>query len=176
MDPEEAAPVQPDDSASPRSFSQDELNAILAEDRRKNAARFADYDELRTKAKAFDDAEEASKSELQKLQDQLAAAQRDAQTATLGALRANVAQSKGVPADLLSGSSEEDLIASADRLIAFRGALPTGSPAAGVQGNVGDPIGKQQGQKSRVDLASMTPAQIVAARKAGELNDLLSGN
>lgn len=42
-----------------------------------------------------------------------------------GALRANVAATKGVPAALLSGSTQAELEASADALIAFRGEKQT---------------------------------------------------
>jgi hypothetical protein len=79
------------------------------------------------KAKAFDDLEEANKTELQKAQDAAATAAADAQQARLDALRARTAATNGVPEDLLVGSNEEELAASVQRLLAFKG---TETPAA----------------------------------------------
>ena len=65
--------------------------------------------------------EEAQKTEAQKAQERLEAAEKRAAELELRAARAEVAATKGVPADLLSGSTQEELEASADALIAFRG-------------------------------------------------------
>jgi hypothetical protein len=64
---------------------------------------------------------EAQKSEAQKLAERLADAEAKAHAAEMKALRADIAQAKGVPASLLAGSTEEELNASADALLAFRG-------------------------------------------------------
>lgn len=79
-------------------------------------------------AKANDDAakrlaelEESQKTEAQKTQERLEAAERELSETKLKAARAEVAAAKGVPAGLLSGSTQEELEASADALIAFRG-------------------------------------------------------
>ena len=73
------------------------------------------------KAKRLDEIEESQKTELQKAADKAAAAEAKATELELRALRAEVAAAKGVPAELLSGSTEEELTASADKLIEFRG-------------------------------------------------------
>lgn len=129
------------------------------------------------KAKLYDDATEAAKTEQQKLADKLAAAERVAAEAVLKATRAEVAQAKGVPAALLSGDSLEALEASADALLIFRGEAPKPPvvPPADGQGNVGDPVNAKGRQFTRADLQSMTPEQIEAARVAGQLDALLSG-
>lgn len=80
------------------------------------------------KAAAFDDAQESQKTEQQKLTDALAKAQAEAATARSEALRLQVAAAKGVPADLLTGSTQEELDAAADRLLAFRGDQPATPP------------------------------------------------
>ena len=49
-----------------RTFTQSEMEAIIGERLKRERAKYANYDELAQKAKAFDEAEEASKSELQK--------------------------------------------------------------------------------------------------------------
>lgn len=52
-----------------------------------------------------------------------------------GKLRADVAAAKGVPAGLLSGSTQEELEASADALIAFRGEQTSTAPVVPTEGN-----------------------------------------
>lgn len=87
-------------------------------------------------------------------------------------LKAQVAALKGVPADLLSGSSQEELEAAADRLLAFKGSTPDPVPDFGA----GD-RGKSNAvtQVTRAELAGMTPQQIEEARIAGRLDDVLAG-
>jgi chemotaxis protein histidine kinase CheA len=79
------------------------------------------------KAKRFDEIEEANKTELQKAQEAAATAAADAQQARLDALRARTAATNGVPEELLVGQNEEELAASVQRLLAFKG---TDTPAA----------------------------------------------
>ena len=148
--------------AEPKTFDADYVAKL-----RQEAAKY------RTDAKANADAakrlaeiEEAQKTETQKLADRLAAAEKKAQDAELKALRSDIAQAKGVPAALLTGSTEDELNASADALIAFRGGAPkppTAPPAAGVQGNVGKPVG-----------ATDIDTQIKAANEAGDWRRALS--
>lgn len=116
--------------------------------------------------------EEASKSEAQKQAEALAALQQENEALKLSTLKAQVAALKGVPADLLSGSSQEELEAAADRLLAFKGSTPDPVPDFGA----GD-RGKSNAvtQVTRTELASMTPQQIEEARIAGRLDDVLAG-
>lgn len=65
--------------------------------------------------------EESQKTEAQKTADRLAAAEKRAAELESKAVRAEVAADKGVPVALLSGSTREELEASADALIAFKG-------------------------------------------------------
>ena len=136
---------------------------------RKNEARMKENAE---KARLYDEAQEQGKSELQKAQE--AAAKAEARAAAMEAevMRATVAASTGVDADLLSGSSEEELRASAERLIAWRGAqVPKGAPSsdAGIRG---EQI-RAAKQLTREDLKKMSPAEILKARKDGQLNDIM---
>lgn len=84
-------------------------------------------------AKANEDAakrlaqfEESQKTEAQKSQDRLEAAEKRAAELESKATRAEVAAATGVPVALLSGSTQEELEAAADALIAFKGEQPTG--------------------------------------------------
>lgn len=136
---------------------------------RKNEARMKENSE---KARLYDEAQEQGKSELQKAQEAAAKAEARAAAMEAEAMRAKVAAATGVDADLLSGSSEEELRASAERLLAWRGAqVPKGAPAtdAGVRG---DEI-RAARQLTREDLKKMSPAEIIKARQDGQLNNIM---
>ncbi len=136
---------------------------------RKNEARMKENAE---KAKLYDEAQEQGKTELQKAQEAAAKAEARAAALETKVLRAQVAAAKGVDADLLSGTSQEELEASADRLLAWRGAqTPKGAPSsdAGVRG---DEI-RAVKQLTREDLKTMSAEQINQARRAGQLNDVM---
>ena len=63
---ENATQGAPAEDKPERTFTQTEMEAIIGERLKRERAKYADYDELATKAKAYDEAEEANKSELQK--------------------------------------------------------------------------------------------------------------
>lgn len=127
---------------------------------------------LKEKARRLDELEEASKSELEKAQARAEAAEKALAEASVTALRATVAADKGVPASLLSGSTQEELEAAADALLAFKGVTPKAPPADG-QGKVGTPVTGPD-QWTRDDLKGKSPQEIEAAREAGHLRDLLN--
>ena len=114
----ESTPQQADNTqAQPaaKTFTQSELDAIVGERLGRLKAKYADYDELKTKAAAYDEAAEESKSELQK-----AVEERDKYKAELDKLKADreradlvakLAAEQGVDVDLLSrmdGDVEEN--------------------------------------------------------------------
>ena len=101
--------------------SQEALDKIIQARIARERAKFADYDELKAKAEKLAEFEESQKTEAQKAQERLEAAEKRAAELELKATRAEVAAAKGVPAELLTGSTQEELEASADALIAFRG-------------------------------------------------------
>lgn len=136
---------------------------------RKNESRMKENAE---KARLYDEAQEQGKSELQKAQDAAAKAEARAAAMEAEAMRAKVAAATGVDADLLSGSSEDELRASAERLLAWRGAqVPKGAPAADA-GVRGDEI-RAARQLTRDDLKKMSPAEIIKARQDGQLNNIM---
>jgi hypothetical protein len=106
----QGAPAEPE-----RTFTQAEMDAIIGERLKRDRAKYADYDELKAKAAKYDEAEEASKSELQKAveeRDRLKAEldKRDAERARAEKV-AKVAAEKGVDEKLLarmSGDVEEN--------------------------------------------------------------------
>jgi len=108
---------------SEKTFTQAELDAIVGDRLKRERAKYSDYEDLKTKAAAFDAAEEASKSDLQKaneradaLQAELDAMKRARQEQEL---RDRISQETGVPANLLRGTSEEDLRAQAEAIKGF---------------------------------------------------------
>ena len=107
--------------------SQADLDKLLEAER----ARFADYDDLKTKAAKFDEAENANKTELQRAQEAAQLAEKRAADAEARVLRADVAAAKGVPAALLSGTTKAELEARADALLAFKGNPPKAAPPSG---------------------------------------------
>lgn len=136
---------------------------------RKNEQRAKDNAD---KAKRFDEIEDANRSEVEKLQAKLDAAEKAATTAEAARVRSSVAARTGVPEELLSGSTEEELEAAAERLLAFKGTTPK-APSADGQGKVGETIAGVKQITSRDVLKSMSPQQIEKARAAGQLDDLL---
>ncbi|RTE50396.1 hypothetical protein [Actinobaculum sp. 352] len=145
---------------------------------RKNEARAKENAE---KAKKFDELEEASKSELQKALEAQQAAEARAAAAEVAALRGKVAAAKGVPLELLTGATEEEITAAADALLAWRtpaggdgqqGKPPAASAAAGVAGAQGEPIHGVE-QLTQDDLKKMTAAEINKARREGRLDRLM---
>lgn len=108
-----------------KTFTQADLDAAIEARLQRERAKFADYDALKDKAAKYDEAQEAAKTELQKAQD-LAAnykAQLDARDKELAkaTARSKVAEEMGVPANLLSGETEEACKAQATALLQWRG-------------------------------------------------------
>lgn len=66
--PDPVAPVTPQQppQGPAKTFTQDEVNAFLAEDRRKTQTRYGDYDDLKAKASRFDEIEAQNATELEK--------------------------------------------------------------------------------------------------------------
>ena len=99
------------------TFTQEDVNRIVA----KRVAKYSDYETLKEKAAKYDEAEEANKSELQKateradsLQAELNALKSAEQLRTL---REEVSNAKGVPANLLTGTTKEECEAQAEQLL-----------------------------------------------------------
>lgn len=129
------------------------------------------------KARLYDEAQEKSKTELQRALDAKTAAEKRATELETQALRLKIGATKNVDPELLVGTTQEEIEASADRLLAWKGPEPktpasTSSADAGARGV--DISGEKQ--LSREDLKSMTPAEINKARKDGRLKDVLSAS
>ena len=132
-----------------RTFSQDEVNAIVGKRLAEEKGKYADYEDLKAKAAKFDEAEEASKSELQKATERAAALEQELngmkQAETVRNIRENVAKETGIPANLLTGTTEEECKAQAAAIADF--AKPAPYPTVkdgGEVNNVSKPTTRQQ--------------------------------
>lgn len=114
---DENKPGEGDNGGSTGGFtppaSQAEFDRIIADRLSRQAAKFADYDDLKTKASKFDEVTEASKSELQKERERAEAAERKAaayeaekQVATWAS---EIVKGSTIPANALRGSTKEEL-------------------------------------------------------------------
>lgn len=89
--------------------------------------------EFKAKAARLDDIEEAQKSEIEKAEERARRAEEALAAQAIEAAKFKVAAEKNVPPELLNGSTEAEMAAAADRLIAFRGEQPV-TPGARVPG------------------------------------------
>lgn len=117
-------------SSAEKTFTQAELDAIVADRLSRERAKYADFDILKDKAAKFDAAEEANKTELQKATEAVTREKTRAddlqkQIDTMTA-RSKVSAETGVPVSLLTGTTEDECKAQAEALKKWRG--PVGYP------------------------------------------------
>lgn len=125
------AATSDDDAGSGEKDWKAEAEKFKALSRKNEADKKANAD----KARLWDEFQQQQKTETERLSEAKAAAERDAAEARVELVRVTVANEKGVPAQLLTGSTKEELEASADALLAFKGAT---QPALDLgQGNQG---------------------------------------
>ena len=107
-----------------KTFTQSELDAIVSDRLKRERGKYQDYEALKQKAEQFDKLEEANKTELQKATEKATALEAELsamkKNEEIRILRDKVAKENGIPAELLSGSTEEECMAQAKALIAFR--------------------------------------------------------
>lgn len=117
--------------AADKTFTQAQLDAIVADRLARERQKYADYDTLKDKADKFDAAAEANKSELQKATEKADELQKKLDDLTkankLRELREKVAGEMKVPANLLTADTEEALKAQAQSIIEYArpGSYPT---------------------------------------------------
>lgn len=97
--------------------TQEALDQIIKARIDRERAKFADYDELKTKLASYEQAQQVSKSELETLQTKLKDAEAKIEgfetKAQLDALRREVAKNTGVPVEAITGSTKEEMEAQA---------------------------------------------------------------
>jgi len=122
-----------------KTFSQDEVNSIVAERLAREKAKYEGFEELKAKAEKYDQLEEANKSELQKASERVASleAQLDAlnKAKEVEEMREKVATEIGVPAKLLTADTEEACIEQANAIKEYATpAYPTIRDAGEIRG------------------------------------------
>lgn len=124
----ETTPSAGQETPEQQTFTQDDVNRIVA----KRVAKYADYDELKQKAAKFDEQVEAGKSELQKATEKASSLQAELdalkQAESIRVMREEVANAKGIPAKLLTGTTAEECEAQAADLLAWAEKTSSGYP------------------------------------------------
>jgi hypothetical protein len=121
-----------------RTFTQAELNAIVQKRLGEQAAKYGNYEELKEKALKFDEIEEQSKTELQKVTERADALQKELdgmkKADTVRQIRESVAKETGVPAHLLHGETKEECEEMAKAIMSY--AKPNAYPTVKDGGEV----------------------------------------
>lgn len=124
--------------------SQEELNRVISERIARERAKYANFDELKSKAAEFDQLQEQSKTELQKALERAEAVERELETERLNAARVKAAADAGIPPHLahrLVGKTPEELAADAVELaqaLAPARPRPTAVQSGSTNANTGD--------------------------------------
>jgi hypothetical protein len=125
----------------PKTFTQEQVNALIASEKRKFGEKYADYDELKTKAAQLDEIAQASKSDLEKALER--ASQAEAKVAAfeqreqVSKWAKEITKDSAIPASALRGNTREELEAHFKELEALipkqqppkRTPVPAGKPA-----------------------------------------------
>lgn len=124
--------------ATEKTFTQEEVNQIVGDRLKRESAKYADYEDLKSKAEKFDELSgqnQALQTELDELKN----------ANTIRDMRSKVAEETGVPANLLTGMTEEECKTQAAAIMEFK--KPKAYPNvrdAGEVAKVGKPTTRQQ--------------------------------
>lgn len=116
-------PTQENAEMQTRTFTQEEVNAIVGKRLAEEKGKYSDYEEIKAKAAKFDEAEEANKSELQKAMERANNLEAELnglkKSEEIRQTREKIATETGIPANLLTGDTEESCKAQAEAIKAF---------------------------------------------------------
>lgn len=154
--------IPPEVTETPKTFTQDQVNDLIAREKGKFQTKYSDYDNLKAAAAELEQIKEANASELEKAQGKATKAEERAQQAEAKLLRFEVAKDKEVPAeaiDFLTGSTKEELEASADKLLELvKKSEPKPDFDAGVRDTPPDPKSPEEQHNAAVlGLLGLTP-------------------
>ena len=132
-----------------KTFTQEEVNSIVAERLGRDRQKYADYDSLKKKAEEFDKLQEANKSELEKvterankLENELASIKKANEVRDI---RLKISNETGVPLELLTEETEEGCKKQADAINAF--AMPKGYPKVKDGGEINGTLKQSNGKQ-----------------------------
>jgi len=130
-------------------------------------ARKAAEKQLREVRAALKEYEDRDKTELQLLREKAEAAEQRAVQAEQERLRQKVASEKGVPASRLAGTTEDELMAAADELLAWREQSKTPPPPKRVPTTDGLKSGASGVENTNPDLKSLAAEKLRRLRAGG---------
>lgn len=156
-------------AAGSRTFTQEEVNSLLARERRDTEAKYAGYDDYKAKAEQLDAIEEANKSDLEKAQAEAAKYKAKAEKYEADAKRAadvaDMAAKYGVDAALLArmdGDVEENakfLKERGDTQPKYPNTYDGGSQGGRIGGVTAEDIKNAKSPRERVRLRAEMNAQ-----------------
>jgi hypothetical protein len=106
--------------AGNKTFTQEQVNDLIAREKGNLQRRYADYDDIKSKAAQFDALAEAQKTDLERVTGERDTFKTQAESASVENLRLRVALDKKLPAELidrLRGTTKEEMEADADQLL-----------------------------------------------------------
>lgn len=193
--PPEPPAQPPADPPADKTFTQADIDRIVADRLARERGKYADYDDLKSKAAEFDKLAEQQKTEAEKA---VEAARKEGRSEALKAandrllkaeIRAVAAGKLADPADAVrlldlsaftvgdDGEIDGKAIAAAiDQLVKdkpYLAAAPKGFQGSGDGG--ARPNGSGPKQVTATELRQMKPEQIAKARQEGRLRDLMGG-
>lgn len=113
--------------------TQEDLDRIVEARLARERAKYEHHEEYKAKAARYDEAQEASKSEAQKAAERITALEAELAAERLAGAKARIAAQYQLDADLIAGSTEEELTAHAERIAAaIKAAAPKPAPPAPV--------------------------------------------
>ena len=108
---------------SPKTFTQADLDRIVQERVSRERAKYEGFEELKAKAQKFDEQEEANKTELQKAQERATELEEKLKKRehedSIREMKKKVADEMKIPADLLTGETEEACMEQAKAIMSF---------------------------------------------------------
>lgn len=130
------------------TFTQEQVNAMISKRVNEEKAKYADYEAMKEKAGKYDELQNAGKSDLQKEKERADSLQKELNQLkkdnSVKAVRDKVAAETKVPAELLTGDTEEACKAQAEAIMKFAkpnnypGPKPSGTRDTGAGGSNDD--------------------------------------
>lgn len=125
--------TEPTNQENTVTFTQAQVDEIVKKRLQREREHYSDYEELKDKAAKFDEAENQKKSELERVNDELASTKAELESlkkvSAVKSVREKVAAEMGVPANLLHGEDEESCKAEAEAINSFIQTKQPGYPA-----------------------------------------------
>lgn len=121
--------VEEEESTFEPITTQEDLNRIIGERIARERSKYEGFEDYKAKAEKYDAFEEGQKTELQKLNERLENAEKEnaayKQREQLAAWAKEVSDESGIPANLLRGTTKDEMEAHAKELKAFTGERST---------------------------------------------------